>query len=64
MARRKKQNYPLIEALEITTLAAEGKAMGRYNEKVVFVPMTVPGDVVDVQIRNCRRRFMEGVVVN
>ena len=64
MARRKKQNYPLIEALEITTLAAEGKAMGRYNEQVVFVPMTVPGDVVDVQIRNKRRRFMEGVVVN
>ena len=64
MARRKKQNYPLIEALEITTQAAEGKAMGRYNEQVVFVPMTVPGDVVDVQIRNKRRRFMEGVVVN
>ena len=61
---RKRQNYPLIEALEITTLAAEGKAMGRYNEQVVFVPMTVPGDVVDVQIRNKRHRFMEGVVVN
>ncbi len=38
--------------------------MGRYNDVVVFVPMTVPGDVVDVQIRNKRRRFMEGVVVN
>lgn len=62
--RRKKANYPLVEALEITTLAAEGKAMGRYNDVVVFVPMTVPGDVVDVQIRNKRRRFMEGVVVN
>ncbi len=62
--RRKKANYPLIEALEITTLAAEGKAMGRYNDIVVFVPMTVPGDVVDVQIRSKRRRFMEGVVVN
>ena len=61
---RKRQNYPLIPALEITTLAAEGKAMGRYNDQVVFVPMTVPGDVVDVQIRNKRRRFMEGVVVN
>ena len=24
---RKKANYPLIEGLEITTLAAEGKAM-------------------------------------
>ncbi len=62
--RRKRANYPLIEGLEITTLAAEGKAMGRYNDMVVFVPMTVPGDVVDVQIRNKRRRFMEGVVVN
>ncbi len=62
--RRKKANYPLIEGLEITTLAAEGKAMGRYNDIVVFVPMSVPGDVVDVQIRSKRRRFMEGVVVN
>ncbi len=61
---RKRGNYPFIEGLEITTLAAEGKAMGRYDEQVVFVPMTVPGDVVDVQIRNKRRRFMEGVAVN
>ena len=60
---RKKANYPLIEGLEITTLAAEGKAMGRWNDVVVFVPMTVPGDVVDVQIRSKRRRFMEGYVV-
>ena len=60
---RKKANYPLIEGLEITTLAAEGKAMGRWNDVVVFVPMTVPGDVVDVQIRLKRRRFMEGYVV-
>ena len=57
MARRK-QNYPLIEGLEITTLAAEGKAMGRWQDQVVFVPMTVPGDLVDVQIRNRRRRFV------
>ena len=60
---RKKANYPLLEGLEITTLAAEGKAMGRWNDQVVFVPMTVPGDVVDVQIRLKRRRFMEGYVV-
>ena len=61
---RKKANYPLIEGLEITTLAAEGKAMGKYNDVVVFVPMALPGDVVDVQIRSKRRRFMEGFVVN
>ncbi len=38
--------------------------MGRWNDVVVFVPMTVPGDVVDVQIRTRRRRYMEGYVVN
>lgn len=60
---RKRQVYPLIEGLEITTLAAEGKSIGRYEGAVVFVPMTVPGDVVDVQIRAKHRRFMEGTVV-
>ena len=62
MGKRRK-DYPLIEGLEITTLAAEGKAMGKIENQVVFVPMTVPGDVVDVQIRKHHRRFMEGVVV-
>ena len=62
MGKRRK-DYPLIEGLHITTLAAEGKAMGKVENQVVFVPMTVPGDVVDVQIRKHHRRFMEGVVV-
>lgn len=52
----------MIENLEITDIAAEGKALGRYNDMVVFVPLTVPGDVVNVQITNKRRRFMEGFV--
>ena len=56
---RKKANYPLIESLEIVSVAAEGKALGRYNDVVVFVPMAVPGDVVDVQVRSKRRRFMD-----
>lgn len=61
---RRTNKYPLIEGLEITDIAAEGKAMGKYNDIVVFVPLCVPGDVVDVQINNKRRRFMEGYVVN
>ena len=60
----RKNKYPLIEGLEITDIAAEGKSLGKYNDVVVFVPHTVPGDVVDVQINNKRRRFMEGYVVN
>ena len=62
MGKRKK-NLPFIEGLHITTLAAEGKAMGKVDNQVVFVPMTVPGDIVDVQVRKQHRRYMEGVVV-
>ncbi len=62
MGKRRK-DYPLIEGLHITTLAAEGKAMGKVDNQVVFVPMTVPGDVVDVQVRKHHRRFMEATVV-
>lgn len=59
----KKSKYPQIESLEIVDIAAEGKSLGRYNDMVVFVPNTVPGDVVRVQINNKRRRFMEGYVI-
>ena len=37
MARRKKQNYPLIEALEITTLAAEGMESVRFVDAATLV---------------------------
>lgn len=60
---RKKNKYPLIEGLEIVDIVAEGKSMGRHNDVVVFVPMCSVGDIVNVQITNKRRRFMEGYVV-
>ena len=62
MGKRRK-DLPLIEGLYITTLAAEGKAMGKVDNQVIFVPMTVPGDVVDVQVRKHHRRYMEATVV-
>lgn len=60
----RKSKYPQIEGLEIIDMAAEGKSLGKYNDVVVFVPHTVPGDVVNVQINNKRRRFMEGYVLD
>ena len=62
MGKRRK-DLPFIEGLHITTLAAEGKAMGKVDNQVVFVPMTVPGDIVDVQVRKHHRRYMEAAVV-
>ncbi|MFI3287596.1 MAG: 23S rRNA (uracil(1939)-C(5))-methyltransferase RlmD [Rikenellaceae bacterium] len=61
---KRRQKYPLLEALEITDIAAEGKALGRANDKVVFVRGAVVGDVVDVQINSSRKKFMEGYIVN
>lgn len=61
MGRRRK--LPLIENLEIIDVAAEGKAIGKHNEMVVFVPWLIPGDVADVQVTRKRKKFMEGQAV-
>ncbi|HSA04483.1 MAG TPA: 23S rRNA (uracil(1939)-C(5))-methyltransferase RlmD, partial [Tenuifilaceae bacterium] len=45
-------------------VAAEGKALARVNEKVLFTTFAVPGDVVDIQITNKRKSYLEGYVVN
>jgi len=61
---RKKRPLPLIENLEIVDAGAEGKAVGRWNDKVVFVPFAAPGDVVDVQVFKKKRSFYEAKIVN
>lgn len=57
---RKKKSLPLIENLTITDVAAEGNALGRYDDMVVFVPFAAPGDVVDVQIEKKRKSYATG----
>ncbi len=61
MARGKK---PLLENIRIEKIAAEGKSIAYVNDKVLFVPHTIPGDIVDVQVTRKRKSFMEGMVVN
>ena len=58
----KKKNLPLYENVEITGIAAEGKALTRINDMVVFVPYCVPGDVVDLQVTKKKHSFMEARV--
>lgn len=62
MARKRKQ-YPLLENVLITDVAAEGKAIAKIDGLAVFVPYAVPGDVVDIQITRKKRSFAEGRVV-
>ena len=62
MARKKKE-LPLLELIEITGVAAEGKALARVDDLVVFVPFVVPGDVVDLQVRRKKHSYAEAEAV-
>ena len=49
--------------VEVTGVAAEGKAIARVDDRVVFVANAVPGDVVDVQVTRKRSSYYEGEAV-
>ncbi len=60
---RNRKKKPLLENVLIEKLAAEGKAIGKVDDKIVFVTNVIPGDVVDVQVNKKRKNFMEGYPV-
>ena len=47
--RKKKEKYTIEDAL-ITGFAAEGNAIVKQDDKVIFVPYVVPGDVADIDV--------------
>ncbi len=57
---RKKKELPVIESLEILSVGAEGKAVARHDDLVVFVPYAAPGDVADVKIDRKKHSYAEG----
>lgn len=60
---RNKKPLPLFEKVTITDVAAEGKAIAKINDLVVFIPYVAPGDVVDVQITRKKNSYAEGKAV-
>ncbi|WP_337625543.1 23S rRNA (uracil(1939)-C(5))-methyltransferase RlmD [Phocaeicola sp.] len=60
---RKKKELPLLEKVTITDVAAEGKAVAKVNDLVIFVPYVVPGDVVDLQVKRKKNHYAEAVAV-
>lgn len=68
---RKKKPLPLLEDVEITSVAAEGKAIARVSldgsgdkNLALFVPYAAPGDIADIQIDRRKHSFAEGHIVN
>ena len=60
---KKKKILPLLEKVEITGIAAEGKAIAKVNDLVVFIPFVVPGDIVDIQLTRKKNSYAEGKAV-
>ena len=62
MARKQKQ-LPIFYEVTITDVAAEGKAIAKVDDMVIFTQYAVPGDVVDLQIFKKKKNYMEGRVI-
>ena len=60
---RKRKELPILEQVEITDVAAEGKALVRVNDLVVFVPYVVPGDVVDLKLLKKKHHYAEAEAI-
>ena len=54
----------VYENVEIIDAGSEGMAIGKIDEKVVFVPFVVPGDVADVQITRKKKKYLEGKAIH
>lgn len=53
----------VLEKVEITDAGSNGKAIGKYNNVVVFVPFAAPGDIVDIKIVLRQKNYLEGRIV-
>lgn len=61
--RRNKREIQIFEKVTIIDAGAEGKAVARVNDRVIFVPFAVPGDIVDIRITKTRKSYYEGIVI-
>jgi 23S rRNA (uracil1939-C5)-methyltransferase len=59
----RRKELPLLEKVKITDIGAEGNAVARVDNLVVFVPMLIPGDVVDIRVIKKRKKYLEGIVL-
>lgn len=57
---RKRKEQPVVPALKIIDVAAEGNSIARIDDMVVFIPYGAPGDIADVKIIRKKRNYAEG----
>ena len=60
----KNKQLPFFENILITDIAAEGKAIAKIDNIIVFVPYVVPGDIVDLQVIRKKKNYYEAIATN
>ncbi len=50
----------MLEDVEIIDVAAEGNALARVDDMVVFVPFGAPGDRVDIKLEKKKKSYAQG----
>ncbi len=58
----RKKVKPFYERITIEDIGAEGNALARVGDMVVFTKYAIPGDVVDLQVTRKKKRYAEAVV--
>jgi 23S rRNA (uracil1939-C5)-methyltransferase len=61
--RKNKKDLPVFERVQIYDAGAEGKAIARVDNMVIFVPFGAPGDIVDIKVIGKRKSFYEGEII-
>lgn len=60
----KDKDIKIFGKAEVIDAGAEGMAVCRVDNRVIFVPFVVPGDVIDIRIVRRKKNFLEGRAVN
>ena len=50
--------------VEIVKFDNNGRGIGYINDKIIFVPKTVPGDIVEIEIVLDKKKFYEGKLID
>jgi len=58
----RKRKKPFYEDVTISDIGAEGKALAKVGDMVVFTRLAIPGDVVDLQVTKKRKKYQEAIV--
>lgn len=60
----KKKKEIILQNIEISDLAAEGKAVAKPEGKAIFIKNAVPGDIADLRITRSKSSFAEAEAIH